>query len=416
MHAGAAMIRILLCLIGLVIVAAGCARTPEALMTPTSRWDHKNIETLIAVANNIASDGLDPAEYDVQALEAKLFNGENDETDVAASGLFLQLAFDLYAGAVPREQRLRWHVEGPAANRELVDRAEERALRANRVAEELALLAPIHSQYWALKTALAKTSTDDIAAIERLRLNLERWRWMPRNLGPDYILVNVPAFDLTVVKNGAVVDRRRIIAGAEKTPTPQFAAMATGIAFNPTWFVPQSIVAEGIDAQLENDPDAAKRRGYYFGPNGGVRQRPGPNNALGQVKLVMPNHYSIFLHDTPAKSLFNKKKRALSHGCIRIENAVDLAQLLLKPNWRAEAIDNFVSSSETVTVDLEQPIPVYVAYFTATADDDGSVSFHPDIYGLDLLFIMNGAAQRDGDALENAEPIAGEGCPVDGPD
>jgi murein L,D-transpeptidase YcbB/YkuD len=174
-----------------------------------------------------------------------------------------------------------------------------------------------------------------------------------------------------------------VIVGTKALPTPQFAATVTGVAFNPTWFVPASIVAESVGALLKNDPDAAKAKGYYLGEDGNVRQKPGPANALGQMKLLMPNPYSVFLHDTPGKTAFEKDARALSHGCIRVEDAVDFARGLVKGVLDDEAVDEILASKTPTEVALEKPMPVYVVYFTAVAAADGTATFYPDIYGLD---------------------------------
>lgn len=232
---------------------------------------------------------------------------------------------------------------------------------------------------------------------------------MPRDLGTDYIMVNVPSFDLVVVRNGDVVERRRIIAGAPKTPTPQFAAMVTDVTFNPTWHVPASIGAESVGALLESEPEAARKQGYYVAADGGVRQNPGPQNSLGRIKLEMPNVFSVFLHDTPAKSLFQRESRALSHGCIRVEDALDFALTLLRPEWDEETVDEVVSTGTTVTVKLDPPIPVYVTYFTAVADADGVVSYYPDIYGRDRPFLSD---FNDPQAAPSpaAETAAIQGC------
>ena len=409
MQMSGATAKTVLCVASLAL--AGCSQMPEKSAINLSPWDRQNVETLIAVVNEASAHGLDPANYDVEDLEAARLGRPDAVTETAASEIFAQLAGDLVEGTVGPERRDIWFIEGTAADPDIIRRIMDKALREHRVAEALAALAPPHPQYKALKAALARTPGDDIEAINRLRLNLERWRWMPRQLGPDYILVNVAAFELIVVRDNFEVDRRRVIAGAAKTPTRQFAATVTGVSFNPTWYVPPSIVAESVGALLESDPAAALQKGYYVGPDGGVRQSPGPNNALGQMKLVMPNNYSVFLHDTPAKALFKREARALSHGCIRVEDALGFAQVLLQPALDAEAIAEIVSSLSTVTVELERPLPLYVTYFTAVANGDGSVSFHSDIYDRDRLLAAEvDDRQRDG-AI--AAPAPGEGCPVE---
>ena len=172
---------------------------------------------------------------------------------------------------------------------------------------------------------------------------MDRWRWLPRDLGDKYIIVNVPAFHATLVENGVTRWKHRAIAGAIKTPTPQLNVMATGVILNPWWEVPPSITKE-----------VAGKPGYVAlkGKDGKVqrwRQPPGPNNALGQLKFVMYNPYNIYLHDTNARSRFNSQIRALSHGCVRTEHVLDLATQLLGDDggeWTPEKIAETLASKK----------------------------------------------------------------------
>lgn len=399
------------CLAAIALAAAGCAVVAGGAPAPepaiAGAWDRQDLAALIDAAEHASADGLDPAEYPVGDLRAALAAGDDRAAGELASEIFRRLAADLSGSRVGPERRQHWFIAGAPADSPAIDRSMSEAIAANRVREELAAFAPGHPQYAVLKAALAAAADAD--SIAKLRLNMERWRWMPRHLGPDYILINVAAFELAVVRNGAEIDRRRIIAGAVKSPTPQFSALATGVAFNPVWYVPTSIVAESVGDLMKRDPAAAARQGYYIGPDGGVRQKPGASNALGLMKLIMPNRHSVFLHDTPAKALFKRDRRALSHGCIRVEGALDFAEILLQPAWDAKAIAEVIATGSTVSVDFEHPIPVYVVYFTAAAGRDGAVSFNPDIYGLDGAILGATQAQDDGLAGQGADPIGG--CP-----
>jgi murein L,D-transpeptidase YcbB/YkuD len=223
----------------------------------------------------------------------------------------------------------------------------------------LSSLLPAHPQYAELKAVLAQVS--DQAARDKIRLNLERWRWLPRDLGSRYVIVNVPAFTVALVENGQVIARHRAVVGKKATATPQLMATATGVILNPWWEVPSSIAGE-----------VRGKKGYVSVPdgNGGVRYRqpPGPGNALGRVKVVMPNNYAIYLHDTPSKTLFGRPVRAFSHGCIRTQNALGFAEILLaNPAWDKAAIDRAIASGKTVQAQAAIPTPVYIAYFTAAA-------------------------------------------------
>ena len=209
-------------------------------------------------------------------------------------------------GHVRGKDRLGWHV----VDNDLDDdrqRALARRRRWPRIGSptRCTALLPTHPQYGALKTALSIAKPGDTALVNRIRLNMDRWRWLPRDLGDKYIIVNVPAFHATLVENGVTRWKHRAIAGAIKTPTPQLNVMATGVILNPWWEVPPSISKE-----------VAGKPGYVAlkGKDGKLqrwRQPPGPNNALGQLKFVMYNPYNIYLHDTNARSRFNSQIRAL---------------------------------------------------------------------------------------------------------
>jgi murein L,D-transpeptidase YcbB/YkuD len=215
-----------------------------------------------------------------------------------------------------------------------------------------------------------------------LAANLDRWRWMPRDLGGRYLLVNAASFEATLWQDQRLVGRWAVIVGRTKSPTPVFEARVTGVTINPWWEIPSSIAAEGIAAQVARNPAAASRRGYVL-QNGRYRQRPGPTNALGRMKLVMPNRYSVYLHDTPAQALFAQDVRAYSHGCVRVGDALGLATTLLAPAWDRARVDALVAAGATRTIALAQPVPVYVAYFTAEPDEAGGIRYFRDVYHRD---------------------------------
>ncbi|MCZ8283260.1 MAG: L,D-transpeptidase family protein [Aquidulcibacter sp.] len=210
-----------------------------------------------------------------------------------------------------------------------------------------------------------------------LARNMDRWRWLPLNLGARYLLVNIPGFEVSLRENEQIVERWRVIVGKPTTPTPIFEAEVTGVTVNPWWNVPQSIVTESVGRLVRINPQEARRRGYVWS-NGSYRQRPGSTNSLGRIKLAMPNHYDVYLHDTPNKALFNMQVRAFSHGCMRVGNALGFASRLL-----GRPVDRLVESGLTATLPLPAPIPVYVTYFTADMSEGDVIEYHPDIYGRD---------------------------------
>ena len=314
-------------------------------------------------------------------LRAAIAGGNEAQLNSVASPIFMQLAADLSRrrGARPCPGRLAHDL--CRARQAGQQRLMEQVLRGGGgVGAALDSLLPTHAQYGFLKRALANTPAEDEARRDLIRTNMERWRWLPRNLGARHVLVNVPAFTAALVDNGNVTARHRTVVGARRTPTPQLNATITAVTINPWWNVPQSIIREN---------GGSFGAGYQVtrGAGGGisVRQPPGPRNALGRVKIEMPNEHAIYLHDTPSQSLFGRPVRAFSHGCIRTQNVRDFAARLLAPTgeWNRAAIDQGVAAGRTRTVSLAQPIPVYIAYFTAAATGDGNIVTYGDIYGRD---------------------------------
>jgi len=347
-------------------------------------WPRPDAEELLGMIEGIGAEGLDPADYEAKALHQDIASGDPAAWSRRATAMFLHLAADLNNGHQRDRRSVAWRIAGPTLDDASAQGLLASALATHRLRETLARLIPQHRQYKLLKAALAATPARDKAGIERLRANLERWRWMPRELGARYLLVNVPAFTVSLVEDGQVVERRRVIVGKRNTPTPQFAATVSGVIFNPWWEVPQSIVRESVGRQLRTNPAQARARGYVVS-GGRIRQAPGPANALGQMKLVMPNPNSVYLHDTPTKALFDEEVRAFSHGCIRVHDALGLAASLLKgtPGWSKEQVAEAVAGRRTTQANLQKPIPVYVGYFTAAAEDSGEIATFPDIYGRD---------------------------------
>ena len=237
--------------------------------------------------------------------------------------------------------------------------------------------------------------------IRQIELNLERWRWLPRDLGPRHILVNIPAYRLEVWENGNIPVQMRVVVGRKDTPTPIFNDTMTYIVFSPYWNVPPDIAKNetlpGIlrDAAFlgRNNMEVIDARGNVVDPSDidlddpdlyRFRQRPGAGNSLGLVKFMFPNQFNVYLHDTPADSLFARAMRSFSHGCVRVENPQALAEYLLKdsPEWSVSAIEEAMHAGEERNVKLTAPIPVYLGYWTAVASPEG-VEFRSDVYEID---------------------------------
>jgi len=227
----------------------------------------------------------------------------------------------------------------------------------------------------------------NVTAADRVRqitVNMERWRWMPEDPGERYLLVNIAAFRLDVIAAGRSVLAMKTVVGKEFTRTPFFAARVTRVVVNPWWNVPDSIAAKELWPKQRRDRSYFARE-HMIVSNGRIRQRPGPWNALGRLKFNMPNPYDVYLHDTPAKSLFDRSFRAFSHGCIRLERPMDLAILLLadQPEWTREAIEAEIAAERERFIRLTSPQPVYILYWTAWVGDDGHMEFHRDHYERD---------------------------------
>lgn len=358
-------------------------------------WPRAAAEDLLAYVARSGEEGLDPKDYGLEALRAALAGPDQAALNYAATDSFLKLSAALALGTVPIKDRIDWHMKDPDLEGAQQFALMEQAIQRNDVRAALESLLPTHLQYAELKGALA--SSTDKATADKARVNLERWRWLPRELGPRYVIVNVPAYTVALVENGHVVARHRAVVGAIKTPTPQLSALATGVIFNPWWEVPASIA-----------PEVRGKKGYVTvkTPEGGVRYRqpPGPANALGRMKVVMPNNYAIYLHDTPSKSAFGRDARALSHGCIRTQDPLTFARLLLgNPEWDGAKIDQTIASKKTVMAEASVKTPVYITYFTAAAAKDGAGLIpYKDVYGRDAKALAS-IEGRSATALASAE-------------
>jgi len=229
----------------------------------------------------------------------------------------------------------------------------------------------------------------NVSVAQRIRtitVNMERCRWISANLTKkeEYIVINIPAYRLSYFKDNKLALASNVVVGKALNKTVVFSGMMKFIVFSPYWNVPKSIVKKEIEPGIaENSSYLEDHDMERDGEN--IRQRPGPKNSLGLVKFLFPNSNNIYLHDTPAKSLFNKEDRAFSHGCIRVEKVKELAKLILEDDkkWSSEKIDAAMQKGTEQWVTLKNKIPVYIGYFTAWVDRDGSVQFYDDIYSRD---------------------------------
>jgi murein L,D-transpeptidase YcbB/YkuD len=258
-----------------------------------------------------------------------------------------------------------------------------------------------------------------VSWIDRIDANLERWRWLPRSTPDTYIRVNIAAFTLRGFEDGEQTLAMNVIVGRPYRQTPVFTETLRYLVLNPTWNVPHSIATTDKLPMLRANAAAEASKGFEAKPHASdtfvsvdsidwtnvtarnfnylLRQRAGSQNALGEVKFMMPNPYAVYLHDTPSRELFVKQERTFSSGCIRLERPRELISWLLERDSPAAArrVADQLASGETHTINLQQPVPVYLVYFTAFTDDQGRVAFRRDIYSRDRIVIEALRAQTD---------------------
>ncbi|MEM1231432.1 MAG: L,D-transpeptidase family protein [Pseudomonadota bacterium] len=252
--------------------------------------------------------------------------------------------------------------------------------------------------------------------LRQLALNLERWQRLPIDDSGSMILVNVPEFRAQLFRNGNPDLSLRAVVGARKTPTPDLAEPLDRIVLNPSWFVPARIGRRELLPKVIADPGYLARNNYRAYADGEAlpasafaepeslpearslrfRQEPGPQNALGRVKFVLPNERGIFLHDTASRDLFERSRRAFSHGCVRLETPLALVRTLLEneAGWSAQRVQSQLERSKTIHLKLAAPLPVYVQYLTARVID-GEVHYFDDIYRRDTERLANRSFERE---------------------
>jgi len=371
--------RIFLAILGGLLFSASAAAQTEDHTEDHLIWTEPQIAQLQQLLDARASEGL-------ERCIITNFSQPNSASDPyrrsrLASVAANELMRAYLEGCSPASVRAKWRI---SSDDRYIDTQQLllKALVRNDLAAYFDALRPRNPHYRALREAYASEVDEEKRAI--LALNLERWRWMRLAMGEKYLLVNAASFEVSLWENDRKLKTWPNIVGKTKSPTPIFEATVSGVILNPWWEIPTSIAAEGISSMVRNNPAKARSRGYVF-QNGRYRQRPGPGNALGQMKLVMPNPYSVYLHDTPNKNLFSELVRTFSHGCIRVGGAIDLAKTLLEGSATEQQIDDILASRKTTKLTLTKAIPIYIAYFTAEGAEDGTVRYFPDVYNRDDL-------------------------------
>jgi murein L,D-transpeptidase YcbB/YkuD len=249
---------------------------------------------------------------------------------------------------------------------------------------------------------------------DTILVNMERWRWLPRDLGKAYVMVNIPDYTLKVVRDGAKVWQTRIVVGKPTMPTPIFSDEIENIVVNPTWHVPESIVVNEYLPVLQQDPTVLARMGLVVERERdgriSVTQPPGDGNALGHMKFNFPNRFNVYLHDTPDKGLFASERRAFSHGCMRVQNPWEFGEVLTaitmpKGGYSAQKFKSMFGKNEQ-SLPFEKFVPVHLTYQTAYVDDAGKLVIRDDIYGMDgrVQVAFKNPDRRFVDVATNAEP------------
>ncbi len=290
-----------------------------------------------------------------------------------------------YSGAVPADDQ-------PAAYTSDLQEAVKRFQRRHGLADDAVVGAAV----------AAEMNVPVDARVRQIELSLERWRWLPRDMGDRYILVNIPEMRLNVWEQGNVPLTMRVVVGKKDTPTPIFTEEMTYLVFSPYWNVPPDIAKNETLPSVMKDSGFLERSNMELVDTAGnsvdpasvdfsgpgkyrFRQRPGASNSLGLVKFMFPNPFNVYLHDTPADSLFARASRAFSHGCVRLEEPQKLAEYVLgdQPDWTTERIGEAMQAGQEKTVKLKAPLQVYIGYWTAAVSPDGVVQFRKDVYGMD---------------------------------
>jgi L,D-transpeptidase YcbB len=357
-------------------------------------WEKRKAqaEALLRAVARTGEHGIDPELFHASALR-KLASLSPIDRDLLLSDAFLGYADALARGAVPYEARY----DDEDLRPEPIDIAAvlTQAINGPDPAAVIEGLAPRSAAYVALRRALqsyrgndaetaraAAPAPDSSEAQRRtVIINMERLRWLPRQLPADRIWVNIPTARLQLYRDNRPVFASRVVVGEIDKQTPELQTSITGVLFNPSWYVPRSIVTQEILPKLARDPSYLARHRMVMRSNGGIQQLPGAGTALGRLKFEATNRFDVYLHDTPQKSLFKRDDRFESHGCVRVENPRELGALLLGES--VEAIDKAIARASTARRLLPKAIPTFLVYQTAFADSNGAIAFAPDVYGRD---------------------------------
>lgn len=365
------------------------ARAYQPLWTDQTGYN-QSAKAVKMTLDNAASHGLKTASYKIPD-----FISNQLEAEISLTNAAIRYAGDAAGARLnPRNISRLITAEPVLANIKDILQALGTSKEAGKTLEEYN---PQHIGYKALKTKLAE-QVDPVKQADIIA-NMERWRWLPHDLGNSYILVNIPEYQLYMVRNGAEIHQTRVIVGKPQTPTPVFTGAMDHLIVNPYWNIPPSIILKEMLPKLQSDPYALHAKGFEIIKRGrvvdpstvnwsgsieniSIRQPPGERNALGLIKFMFPNDHAVYLHDTPSRGLFANSERAFSHGCIRVLEPFKLAELVLSADHNVSEgrLRSMIGGSERY-FNMQTKLPVHIVYFTNFVDSYGQLQSSPDIYG-----------------------------------
>ncbi len=355
-------------------------------------------QRVLARLRDVAEDGLEPGEYRVDELGRQAVGLDAGEPfsavdaaafDVGLTASVLRYFRHLHLGRVsPRA--LGFHLDHAIEPHDFPERLQS-ALSSHSYDRVVAELRPPFAQYRGLRNALAEYRDRDPARARQIELALERLRWLPDVTGERLLVVNIPMFylwgwDAERADGIPSIAMAAITGRARATRTPVFASTITSVVFNPDWTVPASILRNEILPAIAANPDYLVQHHMERTGSGGVRQLPGPWNALGPIKFFLPNIHGVYLHGTPVPALFKEERRDFSHGCVRVADPFALAEWVLKdePGWPPDRIRATVADGMTRSIKVGRPTRIVLFYMTAAfVPEDGTVQFAEDVYGHD---------------------------------
>jgi L,D-transpeptidase YcbB len=375
----------------------------------------REAQRVIAWLRAVAEDGLDPAVYRTENLAGQAASLEQAQhfsaVDVAAFDVGLTSAVltyfrHLHLGRV-NPRALGFHLDHAVEPHDFPERLHS-ALSSHSFDRVVAELRPAFAQYRGLKEALVTYREREESRARQIELAMERLRWLPDVTGRRLLVVNVPMFYLwgwEAERSDGVptIGMAAITGKARSTRTPVFDSTITSVVFNPEWVVPDSIARNEIIPAIAANPDYLAQHHMEISETGGtprIRQLPGPWNALGRIKFVLPNVHGVYLHDTPATQLFSRERRDFSHGCVRVADPLELALWVLREerDWWPDRIRAAAADAATRVVKVSRPPHIVLFYMTAAFEpEDGTVRFADDVYGHDVRLDAWLRAQAEGD-------------------